>query len=474
MALLTVGAVFCTLWANGAQCNGLLSHHKQYQKLARSISQGNVSIGDAPEFLAQMDDPYDTNARSSASKAAGKDFSWDTAYFNGKYYVYFGVVPCVLTFLPYYQITGKDLPNWVSFLIFAAVFTAAAFLIMRLLIRRLCPKFPFAFYLILASVGVYTSVVMIAKHADLYSIPIMSAVAFAVTGLLLWLFSLRHEDQPDPVALLFGSFSMALVAGCRPQVFLAAALALPIFWSSVFKKRTLFSKRGLPDTLCLVLPFLAVALLLMFYNLKRFGSPFDFGANYNLTSNDMTVRGFKVGRLGTAIYSYFLQLPVTSVLFPFIKSANLSESEYMGTTIFRAMYGSAFAICALTWFLPFAYTRRGRLLTRRNGAFAPIVIFCVSSVIIAVLDSEMAGILCRYYDDFMFMLVGAAILVMLTVYNAAEGKGFELRLRRLMFAAAVITVVVDAALMCVNDESSMHDYNADLYYRLMYAVSFWL
>ena len=26
----------------------------------------------------------------------------------------------------------------------------------------------------------------------------------------------------------------------------------------------------------------------MAYNAARFGSPFDFGANYNLTSNDMT------------------------------------------------------------------------------------------------------------------------------------------------------------------------------------------
>lgn len=33
----------------------------------------------------------------------------------------------------------------------------------------------------------------------------------------------------------------------------------------------------------------------MWYNAARFGSPFDFGANYNLTSNDMTRRGFAVG-----------------------------------------------------------------------------------------------------------------------------------------------------------------------------------
>ncbi len=36
-------------------------------------------------------------------------YIWDAAYYKEKYYVYFGIVPEAVLFLPYYLITGKDL-----------------------------------------------------------------------------------------------------------------------------------------------------------------------------------------------------------------------------------------------------------------------------------------------------------------------------------------------------------------------------
>lgn len=45
-----------------------------------------------------------------------------------------------------------------------------------------------------------------------------------------------------------------------------------------------------------ILPYIIVAAGVMYYNAARFGSPFDFGANYNLTFNDMTLRGFRIDR----------------------------------------------------------------------------------------------------------------------------------------------------------------------------------
>jgi len=52
-----------------------------------------------------------------------------------------------------------------------------------------------------------------------------------------------------------------------------------------------------------------VAAGLMWYNAARFGSPFDFGANYNLTGNDMTQRGFNAVRIGPAVFTSLFELP---------------------------------------------------------------------------------------------------------------------------------------------------------------------
>ena len=44
-----------------------------------------------------------------ARKEAGVSVHWDHAYYNGHYYMYFGVVPVLLLFLPFRLLTGQAL-----------------------------------------------------------------------------------------------------------------------------------------------------------------------------------------------------------------------------------------------------------------------------------------------------------------------------------------------------------------------------
>lgn len=46
-----------------------------------------------PELLA-LENPYDAGARDAAQI---NDIHWDHAFYNGRYYVYFGLVPCLLS-----------------------------------------------------------------------------------------------------------------------------------------------------------------------------------------------------------------------------------------------------------------------------------------------------------------------------------------------------------------------------------------
>lgn len=41
-----------------------------------------------------MDNPYDKSARDEFQKATGEEPLFDVAYYDGHYYVYFGVLPC--------------------------------------------------------------------------------------------------------------------------------------------------------------------------------------------------------------------------------------------------------------------------------------------------------------------------------------------------------------------------------------------
>ena len=76
----------------------IAKHQAQYQQLAESFLNGKLYLEEeVPKFLLEMENPYDYALR----RAQGKSYYWDAALYNGHYYVYFGVVPCLLTYLPY-------------------------------------------------------------------------------------------------------------------------------------------------------------------------------------------------------------------------------------------------------------------------------------------------------------------------------------------------------------------------------------
>ena len=60
-------------------------------------------------MLKSLSNPYDYRLRSMTLEPAGVSYLWDAAYYIGRYYVYFGIVPELLFFLPYYLATGNDL-----------------------------------------------------------------------------------------------------------------------------------------------------------------------------------------------------------------------------------------------------------------------------------------------------------------------------------------------------------------------------
>ena len=51
-----------------------------------------------PQWLVDMDNPYDKGARDELQKQTGESYLFDVAYYEGHYYVYFGVLPVLLRF----------------------------------------------------------------------------------------------------------------------------------------------------------------------------------------------------------------------------------------------------------------------------------------------------------------------------------------------------------------------------------------
>lgn len=106
----------------------------QYGALAHSLLNGRLDLQrDPPAAMAEMQNPYDTAARQSAAP----DALWDVAYYQGRYYVYFGIVPCLLFQLPFELLTSvPDLPPSLAMIVMAWLLILAVFGLVRQAAQR--------------------------------------------------------------------------------------------------------------------------------------------------------------------------------------------------------------------------------------------------------------------------------------------------------------------------------------------------
>lgn len=456
----------------------------QYGALAHSLLNGRLDLQrDPPAAMAEMQNPYDTAARQSAAP----DALWDVAYYQGRYYVYFGIVPCLLFQLPFELLTGvPDLPPSLAMIVMAWLLILAVFGLVRQAAQRWFPSASAAACL-LAAAGIAggSQVYYLLLRPSVYEYAILCGAAFVLLALWQWLCAANTPVQHHGKIMLhmaLGSLCMALVAGCRPQMELFAVLCLPIFWPQYIRQKRLRSKQGITEAIAFVMPVILVALGLMAYNAARFGSPFDFGANYNLTSNDMTHRGFRIGRLAPALFTYFLSLPVVQAVFPYLAGTKM-QTNFMGMTITEVFYGGALVSLPLLWAfaaLPLLRRRMARQKDLRAMVLLPVLL----AVILAALDCQMAGVLYRYLSDYLTPLLFAAALVWLWAESAlaprvqAAASGSILHTVQHMLQGAMLAAVAVGICysFCVYfaAEPGLLGQNPALYQNVSRLVQFWL
>lgn len=447
-------------------------HHNQYNELAQAFMKGQLHLDkEVPDVLLEMENPYDRYARKEVFSEAGITEPWDTAFYNGKFYVYFGVLPVLLFYLPA-QLIGFDFPNFLAIVIFSWVLIAGVFLLYGKIIKMYLKDTPYLMYLVLSVTTVLTGgVVYIIKRPDFYSIPIIGALAFTVMGLYFWISSLDGEKLSRS-KLLIGSIFMACVIALRPNLIFFSCAAFLLFWDSVFKDRELLSInsklsdekfRGLKNTLSFCMPYIIVGLLVMWYNYARFSSPFDFGASYNLTTSDMTRRGFALDRWGLGVFEYLFRPPSVSGTFPYLSSSYPSTS-YIGFTSREGMFGGIFATYPILWAL-FAMHKA----KEEKHPFRFALFILAAGFVTCLIDIQAGGILPRYTCDFAVFFVMAAALTLMMLYKQYPSLATK-------FAAwsLLCMVAFDALLIIAGGSSTLQTMNKEVYMYLFSEFAFYL
>ena len=276
----------CTVPMNLApKWNGEVPEHRdQYEKITESFLNGHLYFEyDVDEALEALDNPYSPEERIRN----GVDFHWDHAYYNGHYYMYFGVVPVILAFLPFRLVTGVSLTTYHATQLFAALFIVGVFLLFYQLAKKFFPNLSLSVYLYLSVAFSVMSIWYAIAAPALYCTAIVSGLAMMIWGIYFWAKAVWGSEKRSSSIIYstIGSLFGALTFGCRPTVALGNVIVLGMI-VYYFKNKSHFKRKWI-DVLVFISPYIIVGVLLAAYNYARFDSFLEFGQHYQLTGSDI-------------------------------------------------------------------------------------------------------------------------------------------------------------------------------------------
>ena len=268
-----------------------IKNKNQYELMADALLKGQIYLeyGDMDRRLLQMPNPYDTQAR----RALGVRYHWDHAFYKGRYYMYFGVVPVFLLFIPFKLITGASLTTYHATQVFVGMSMIGLFLFFRLLSKRFFPKLSFAVYLFLGAAVSVTSMVHCVAKPAMYMTAFAAAFCMEIWSVYFYVKAVwaNRAIFRAFIGALFG----ALAFGCRPSIALGNLIVIPCL--IVFLREHKFTWKLFLKLVAAASPYIIIGALLMLYNYVRFENPFEFGQSYQLTVADQSAYGSLLSRL---------------------------------------------------------------------------------------------------------------------------------------------------------------------------------
>ncbi|MDY2914020.1 MAG: hypothetical protein SOV58_05295 [Candidatus Enteromonas sp.] len=374
-----------------------------FVSLFDAFAKGRIDL-DLPvdPGLLELENPYIPGARYSM------EYYWDHAFYQGKYYSYYGPAPVILVSFPFYLLSGcRYVLTAFGLEVLGMPLFIGSFLFLLLEIMRMGKKkFSYAQYLVFAVFGLLTAMTISlftwkdgAYHEAVYHVPdIYGLAAFS----MFFAFCLRayRSEKLRSLQLALSGFFFVVVVFARPNLFVALLIAIPFFLSMLFQKQTPIRKKLIwfgP-----MMGILAVGgAVACIYNYARFQSIFEFGQSYQFTVADQTNLTYSTQKILPTFFHFFLQGGVFYNQFPYL---SCSLIRYSFETKELAPYvQSYFGMLAVPFFwtsvlLPFILQGRKENAMKWMGYLFPATLFAF-----AFTTYSKAGVCPRYLSELYYL-----------------------------------------------------------------------
>ena len=438
-----------------------------YMQQLDAFEKGQLELDlDVNPALHELINPYDKGERDKN----GVEYHWDRAYYNGKYYSYFGLAPLFMVYYPVFWLTGM-LPTTIfagaCLTVFAILCIFAA---IQGLMRLFTPKANLLLFLSgeLAVMGGSLLWLMQASASSFYYLPLIASfgwlgafTAFACYG--------YQAGKPWKRIVLFAlcGLSVVMLVLSRPNAaLLAMAFGAPLFLRILLDKNLSARQRFLESALPFLIPVLMGAAGIMYYNYIRFGSFFEFGTSYQLTESDIRFNSvtFSLHHFGSMLYHYFAESFVYTEFFPFLRFTtekcvdfgNYLYQEYSAGLLQMPLNLGIFLLIPAVFTRSSSSDRKG-LLKKQTS-----VLVLLAALGLGYLDFMLGGIHIRYVCDLTLALSVLALFLILEQIHF-DGTRSARILYVIVLCAILVTIGRGVLTIFSNETNDVLLKNPDFY-----------
>ena len=433
-----------------------VSRKDPFVQMFDALQKGQVHLDITPsEALLNMEDPYDQSVRVEDKVS----FSWDRAFYDGKYYSYYGIAPVLVFYAPYYLVTGA-LPTLNKACVFFGILSVLFLFGAVLAFVRKFVKKPNFLALISSIIGaIYASGMLFnVNSSTMYVLPGISGTCFML--LCLWCgveACMRKGERKQPFLFALSGIAFVLCLASKPTRALSCLVIAPVFLELLFDKNHTTGYK-LRSAGFFLIPVIAGCGCLFAYNYARFDSPFEFGAVYQLTVSDVRANSLRLGLLPDALLHYFFQPVKVTGSFPFIAIEALQLANRQ-TYIYSEFAAGALTfplIAAACGVFPFHLHRLIKAAPKQgigggiNAKTGTYLIMLLLSLFIAWFNYCVAGIIFSYVCDILPILsIMAAVLLTDALSHTQQQFGNPGKWVSILGAIAAATVVLVSLEMLV-------------------------
>ncbi len=364
---------------------------------------------------------------------------FDTSLYKGKLYLYFGITPLILFYIPFNLITGLYLTDKLLVLILVCFsFILSLFLLFKMNQKFITDKNISILNIFIMGFCSYYPFILI--RSSTYEVAIITANVLLLCAFIMLYFYLNNKFNYSVfcIGLLLG-FSV----GARPHYI----LFIPLFFVIIYLKNYYYggTKDVIKQAIIFLVPCIIIGSIIALYNYLRFDSIFEFGFRYALNEEN------HYGQF-TTIKDSFIALKYNLFQFP-----DISEQTIFSLVKTEGhLFGNEF-IAGIFWTFPlmflfvFLLQYLKETFNKNKPLFYVVILMC-SVICINIFVTSFIGMVNRYFVEYMPFII-ILLLLLFNYVNSKINTKFLKKVMKIFFVLIFIySVFINVSLLfCENN-----------------------